>query len=73
MGDWTAKQSIQGIMELLGVMQNSCRQYDDAKIIVVAAVKSEKDLFLLYQKPEVSNTDYLRCFKALVYVFHSGG
>ena len=37
------------------------------------AVKSEKDLFLIYHKPEVSNMEYLWFFKALVYVFHTGG
>ena len=59
-------------MELLGVMHNACYQRDNAKQIVMTAVKSKKDLFLIYQNPDVSNMDYLWCFKALFNVIHAG-
>ena len=62
---WTATKSIQGSMELRGMMQKSCLRLSNAKQSVMTAVKSKKDLFFLYQNPQVSNTYYLWCFKAL--------
>ena len=66
MDNWTETKAIQGSMELLGTMQKSCHQCNDAKQIVMTVVKSEKDLLLLYQNPGVSNRDHPQGFKALV-------
>ena len=59
MDDWTETKSIQGRMEILVMMQKACFWLGDVKQNVMNEVKSKKDLFLLYQKPEVSNTEYL--------------
>ena len=60
-------------MEMLGMMHMLCHQRNNANKIVMTIVKSEKYLFLLYQNPGVSKTEYLRCFKELFIVVHTEG
>ena len=49
-------KSIQGIMEIMGMMHKACHQHYNTKQSVMTEVSIEKYLFLLYQKPEMSNT-----------------
>ena len=66
MNGWASAKVNQDGIELINMIRSISNQYEDSEQGVMTILKSENCMFLTYQTPDMSNTEYLDQFKACV-------
>ena len=71
MNGWASDEVTQDRIELPKIIRSRNNKHDDSKQGVMAIVQSDKRMFLTYQTPDMSNTEYLDIFKSCVEVIEA--